>query len=114
MITIESDRTAGAIQTIAAEILGHHVGVTQSGRLGNEITLHDGYGGGIIEELLTALGANGHGVEVTHTTPRPVMTAKSVRIPDDLWRSAQVKADQRGEVLSDVIRKSLARYVKRA
>jgi len=37
MSTIESDRNPGAIQTIAAEILGHHVGVSQSGRLGNEI-----------------------------------------------------------------------------
>jgi hypothetical protein len=65
MSTIESDRNPGAIQTIAAEILGHHVGVSQSGRLGNEIVLGDGYDADTIEELRAALGANGHGVEVT-------------------------------------------------
>lgn len=41
MITIESDRTAAALQTIASEILGEQVSVTQAGRLGNEITIGD-------------------------------------------------------------------------
>jgi hypothetical protein len=44
---------------------------------------------------------------------RPPIKPKSVRVPDDLWRAAQVKADERGEVLSEVIRAALERYVRR-
>lgn len=43
----------------------------------------------------------------THTKPR------SVRIPDELWQAAKVKADQRGETVTDVIVRALERYVKR-
>ena len=43
---------------------------------------------------------------------RPPMKAKSVRCPDALWDAAQEKADERGEVLSEVIRAALERYVK--
>lgn len=42
-------------------------------------------------------------------TPR-----RTVRIPTPLWQAARDKADQRGETLTDVIRKALERYVKRA
>ena len=45
---------------------------------------------------------------------REPMTAKSVRVPDALWLAAQSKADERGEVLSEVIRRALERYVRRA
>jgi len=41
------------------------------------------------------------------------MKAKAIRIPDPLWAAAQAKADERGEVLSEVIRAALERYVKR-
>ena len=41
------------------------------------------------------------------------MTAKSVRVPDALWVAAQAKADERGDVLSEVIRAALERYVGR-
>lgn len=41
------------------------------------------------------------------------MTAKSVRVPDALWKAAQTKADERGEVLSEVIRRALERYARR-
>jgi len=44
---------------------------------------------------------------------RPPMKAKAIRIPDPLWAAAQAKADERGEVLSEVIRAALERYVKR-
>lgn len=44
---------------------------------------------------------------------REPIKPKSVRVPDALWRAAQAKADERGEVLSEVIRKALERYVKR-
>jgi macrodomain Ter protein organizer (MatP/YcbG family) len=38
------------------------------------------------------------------------MTAKSIRVPDALWLAAQAKADQRGETVSEAIRKFLERY----
>lgn len=43
----------------------------------------------------------------THTPPR------SIRVPDELWKSAQAKAAERGETVTDVIVKALERYVKR-
>lgn len=44
---------------------------------------------------------------------RKPMRPKSLRVPDALWDAAQVKAESRGEVLSEVIRKALERYVAR-
>lgn len=44
---------------------------------------------------------------------REPIRAKSVRVPDALWRAAQAKAASRDEVLSEVIRKALERYVAR-
>jgi uncharacterized Zn finger protein len=44
---------------------------------------------------------------------RTPIRAKSIRVPDDLWRSAQAKADERQEVLSDQIRRFLERYARR-
>jgi len=44
---------------------------------------------------------------------RDPMTAKSVRVPDALWKQAQTVADERGEVLSEVIRLALVKYVKK-
>ena len=38
-------------------------------------------------------------------------TARNVRISDDLWTAALAKADERGEVLSEVIRRALEEYV---
>ena len=46
-------------------------------------------------------------------TPRPRRTSRTVRVEDDLWRAAQAKADERGDVLSEVIRAALKRYVSR-
>ena len=43
---------------------------------------------------------------------RDPMTAKSVRVPDALWKQAQAAADERGEYLSEVIRRALVEYVK--
>jgi hypothetical protein len=39
--------------------------------------------------------------------------ARAVRVGDDLWHAAQAKADERGEVLSEEIRKFLQRYIRR-
>ena len=44
---------------------------------------------------------------------RKPMVPKAVRVPDELWKAAQTKADERGEYLSEVIRKALERYVAR-
>ena len=44
---------------------------------------------------------------------RKPMVPKAVRVPDELWRAAQAKADERDEYLSEVIRKALERYVSR-
>jgi hypothetical protein len=40
--------------------------------------------------------------------------ARSIRIPDDEWRAAQQRAAERGETLTDVIRRALKRYAARS
>jgi len=45
--------------------------------------------------------------------PRPDNPARAVRIKDGLWRAAKAKAAERGETVTDVIRRALERYVKR-
>jgi hypothetical protein len=37
---------------------------------------------------------------------------RNVRVPNDLWQSAMAKALDRGENLSEVIRRALEKYVK--
>lgn len=48
------------------------------------------------------------GMPNTLGTPR-----RTIRVPDALWGAAAAKAEERGESLSDVLRKALERYVKR-
>lgn len=38
---------------------------------------------------------------------------RTIRVPEDLWQAALSKAEERGEILSDEIRKFLERYVQR-
>ena len=38
---------------------------------------------------------------------------RTIRVPDHIWVAAQAKAAERGEVLSEVVRKALERYAKR-
>lgn len=64
MITIESDRAPGAVQTIAAEVLGYTPGVSVAGRLGTEISLAS-VDRDTLTELRSALTAGGHQVIVT-------------------------------------------------
>jgi hypothetical protein len=45
---------------------------------------------------------------------RDPIRPKSVRVPDALWRAAQAKAAERGEILSEVIRADLERYVRKS
>lgn len=51
------------------------------------------------------------------TLPRvpnqPRTPLRSFRIPDELYEAAQRKAEEKGESVSDVVRRSLERYVKR-
>jgi len=44
---------------------------------------------------------------------QPKTPARSVRVPDELWRAAQVAAETRGETVTDVIVAALRRYVRR-
>lgn len=39
------------------------------------------------------------------------MVQRVLRVPEDLWERAKVRADKRGESLSDAIRQFLERYV---
>lgn len=43
---------------------------------------------------------------------QPRTPARAVRVEDDLWRAAQRQAADRGETVSDVIRRALERYVR--
>lgn len=44
--------------------------------------------------------------------PRPENPARAVRIEDELWEAAKRRAAERGETVSDVIRRALQRYVR--
>lgn len=44
---------------------------------------------------------------------QPRTPLKSFRIPEELYRAAQVRAAERGESVSEVVRKALERYVRR-
>ena len=46
-------------------------------------------------------------------TPKQPMTMHAIRVPESLWQAAKERADERDEVLSDVIRRALERYVAR-
>jgi len=46
-------------------------------------------------------------------TPRPPRRPRSVKVEDELWDAAKAKAEERGDVLSEVIREALKRYVAR-
>lgn len=46
--------------------------------------------------------------------PRPGNPARAIRVEDALWKAAQAKATERGETVSDVVRRCLERYVRRA
>jgi predicted HicB family RNase H-like nuclease len=43
---------------------------------------------------------------------RPKTPGRQVRVPDLLWQAAQARAAERGETVSDVIRRALHDYVK--
>jgi len=43
---------------------------------------------------------------------KPKTPIRGFRIPDDVYEAAQAKAKERGETLTDVVRKALERYGK--
>lgn len=45
------------------------------------------------------------------TPRRPPLRAHTVKVPDALWAAAAAAAEERGEFLSEVIRRALERYV---
>lgn len=50
---------------------------------------------------------------MTTVPNKPKTPLRSFRIPTALYEKAQAKASERGESVSDVVRKALERYVKR-
>ena len=44
--------------------------------------------------------------------PRPSNPARAVRIEDELWEAAKKRAAERGETVSDAIRRFLERYTR--
>lgn len=45
---------------------------------------------------------------------QPKTPNRTIRIPDEVWFAALAKADERGEVLSEVIRDMLEKYARRS
>lgn len=41
----------------------------------------------------------------------PKTPSRNVRVSDNLWQAAQVKAAQNGETVSGVVRRALERYI---
>lgn len=44
--------------------------------------------------------------------PKEPMRSRVIRIPDPLWLKARARAEQRGETVSEAVRKFLERYVR--
>ena len=44
--------------------------------------------------------------------PRPDNRPHMIRVPDDLWAAAVKRAGERGESVSEAVRRMLARYVR--
>lgn len=42
--------------------------------------------------------------------PKEPMKSRVVRVSDDLWARAKARADEKGETVSDAVRKFLERY----
>lgn len=43
---------------------------------------------------------------------QPKTPQHTIRVPDELWAAAKAKATERGESVSDIVRRALERYVK--
>lgn len=45
-------------------------------------------------------------------SPKKPMKSRVIRVPDDLWNRARERADERGETVSEAVRRFLERYVR--
>lgn len=45
-------------------------------------------------------------------SPRPGVKGRNVRVSDDLWEAAKIRAAERGETVTDVLRRALERYTR--
>ena len=54
----------------------------------------------------------GGGARLVGMSPRKPKRPRSVKVSDDLWEQAQARADERGEYVSEVIRRALEAYVR--
>lgn len=52
-------------------------------------------------------------IRLARVPNQPKTPLHSFRCPDDLWDAAKAKAEERGEVWSEELRKMVERYVKR-
>lgn len=44
--------------------------------------------------------------------PRKDNPARAIRISDELWEKAKKRANEKGETVSEVVRRALERYVR--
>lgn len=44
--------------------------------------------------------------------PKKPMKSRVIRVPEDLWTAAMKRADERGETVSEAVRRFLVRYTK--
>ena len=44
--------------------------------------------------------------------PRKDNPARAIRVEDELWEAAKKRADEKGETVSEAVRKFLERYVR--
>lgn len=44
--------------------------------------------------------------------PKEPMKNRVIRVPERLWLAAQAKADEKGETVSEAVRKFLERYAR--
>jgi hypothetical protein len=44
--------------------------------------------------------------------PKEPMKSRVIRVPEALWQAAMKRADERGETVSEAVRKFLERYTK--
>jgi antitoxin component of RelBE/YafQ-DinJ toxin-antitoxin module len=44
--------------------------------------------------------------------PREGVKPRSIKVSDDLWERAKARADEKGETVSEAVRKFLERYVR--
>jgi hypothetical protein len=70
------------------------------------------YGSETVDQTITQTGGPTPVPTVTRVPNQPKTPKRGARIADDLWRAAQRVAADRGETLTDVIRRALEQYVR--